>query len=136
MLYFLLLTIPFFPPQQTGTLTIHAEKIQHTDGRAVVSLFRAEDAMPKQPFRKESGIIMNGKATIVFDNIPFGEYAAIVFHDENSNGEVDHRWGLPAEPMGFSNEWQLTILSGMPSFKKLRFEYSVSQCEFTIGIQD
>ncbi|MFA6455209.1 MAG: DUF2141 domain-containing protein [Bacteroidota bacterium] len=136
MLFLLLLTKTFFQQQRTESLTIHAEQFQHNNGLAVVSLFRAEDDMPKKPFRKVSGIIMNGKAVIVIDSIPHGEYAAIVFHDENSDGEVDHRWGFPAEPMGFSNGWRLTLFSGMPSFKKLRFEYSESQCEYTIGIQN
>jgi len=55
---------------------------------------------------------------------PYGEYSAILWHDVNGNGTLDHRWEIPAEPMGFSNNWELSILSGMPSFEKLRFEFT------------
>lgn len=136
MLLLLLLTMVSDSQQPAGTLTIRAENLQHNDGLAVVSLFRADDDMPKKPFRKVSGSIINGKATIVFDSIPYGEYAAILFHDENSNGEVDHSWGFPAEPMGFSNGWKLTLFSGMPNFSKLRFEFSGTEIEYSIAIQD
>jgi uncharacterized protein (DUF2141 family) len=34
-----------------------------------------------------------------------GQYAVIVFDDENSNGRLDKTfWGVPTEPHGFSND--------------------------------
>ena len=43
--------------------------------------------------------IAKGKATIVFLNIPYGDYAAILFQDKNANGALDHKFGFPNEPM-------------------------------------
>ena len=31
---------------------------------------------------------------------PYGDYAAILVHDKNKNGIIDHKWGIPAEPLG------------------------------------
>jgi len=107
-------------------LTIVAGNFKSTSGKAVVNLFRQQDDIPKKPFRTGSAKIVNGRATIGFENLPVGYYAAILFHDENSNDIVDHRFGFPNEPMGFSNNWRLSLFSGMPTFEKLKFEFRES----------
>jgi uncharacterized protein (DUF2141 family) len=113
--------------QQPGTLVIEASNFESDEGIAIVNLFREQDDVPKKPFTQATGEIMDGKAKIVFNSIPYGEYAAILFQDENSNGILDHKWGFPNEPMGFSNEWRLTLFSGMPTFIKLKFEFSAQK---------
>ena len=65
---------------------------------------------------------------VEFKNLPYNVYAAIVVHDKNSNGIIDHRFGMPNEPLGFSNNWKLSLFSGMPTFQKLKFS-------FTIGVE-
>ncbi|MBI3586206.1 MAG: DUF2141 domain-containing protein [Ignavibacteriales bacterium] len=118
------------------TLTISAGNFSSDSGRAVVRLFRKEDDLPTKAFMEATSNIINGKSVLTFADIPYGEYAAIVFHDENSNGTLDHNFlGLPKEPMGFSNSWKLTIFSGMPSFSKLKFEFSEERPEYKIDIE-
>lgn len=132
----LLLTTSLFAQHQSGTLTIHIKNFHHAEGMAVATLFREEDEMPKKPFKRETGAITNDTATILFTDIPYGKYAIILFHDENSNGIVDHTVFLPAEPIGFSNNWQLGLFSGMPNFKKLQFTFSEIKNEFSIPVND
>jgi uncharacterized protein (DUF2141 family) len=130
-----LLFITFFcNAQPTGTLTIDATNFKSDKGVAIVHLFRIQDDIPKKPFQEASRVILNGQAGIVLHNLSYGDYAVIVFHDENSNGILDHRLGFPNEPMGFSNDWKLSLFSGMPTFTKLRFEFSESKarCRITI----
>lgn len=125
---FLCISMNAFSQSQTSgrdTLTIYASNFSSDSGRAVVRLFRKEDDLPTKAFMEVTGNIIHGKSVLTFADIPFGEYAAIVYHDENLNGVLDHNFlGLPKEPMGFSNGWKLTIFSGMPSFPKLKFEFS------------
>jgi len=124
------------PMSSKDTLTINAGNFKSDSGQAVVMLFRKEDDLPAKPFMKTTGAIHNLKSVFIFADIPFGEYAAILLHDENSNGMVDHSWlGFPKEPLGFSNGWELTIFSGMPSFAKLVFEFSKQKLEYKIDIQ-
>jgi uncharacterized protein (DUF2141 family) len=124
------------PMRYSDTLTIDAGNFSSDSGRAVVMLFREVDDLPKTPFMKAAGAIQNGKSVILFANIPFGEYAAILYHDLNSNGILDHNWlGFPKEPKGFSNCWKLTIFSGMPSFSQLKFEFSPIKAVFKIDIE-
>jgi uncharacterized protein (DUF2141 family) len=109
--------------QQTGTLIIEASNFETSNGVAVVHLFRAQDDVPGKPFLQMKGEIIDGKSKIMFKTIPIGEYAAILFHDENANGILDHKFGFPHEPLGFSNGWRLSLFSGMPSFTKLKFRF-------------
>jgi uncharacterized protein (DUF2141 family) len=107
-----------------GNLIFLADNFKSNKGKAMVKLFLKSDDVTKKPFLQAKAFIENGKAEIIITDLPFGEYAAILWHDENGNGILDHRWGMPAEPMGFSNNWKLSFLSGMPTFDKLRFEFT------------
>lgn len=131
-------TIAFSQSQTSGkdTLTIYASNFSSDSGRAVVRLFRNEDDLPTKAFMEATSNIINGKSVLAFTDIPFGEYAAILFQDENSNSTLDHNFlGLPKEPLGFSNNWKLTIFSGMPSFPKLKFEFSEQKRDCKIDIE-
>lgn len=119
---FLFITI-FCEAQQVGTLTIDATNFANNKGVANIQLFREQDDIPKKPFMNVKGEIVNGKAKMMFSEIPFGNYAAILFHDENADGILDHKFGFPNENMGFSNQWKLSLFSGMPSFIKLEFKF-------------
>ncbi|MBI2430270.1 MAG: DUF2141 domain-containing protein [Ignavibacteriales bacterium] len=130
----ILFVTTLFAEQPTGTLTIRTQHFLNDGGSAVVNLFREHDEIPKKPWRIEKGNIVDGASTIIFENVPYGAYAVIVFHDENSNGILDHTLFLPAEPMGFSNEWELTLFSGMPSFEKLRFRFTEQSAEIVIAV--
>lgn len=121
--------------QSVGLLTISAANFGNNKGKAVIHLFRKEDDAPGKPFMQSTAAIVDGKAMIVFQNIAYGDYAAILFQDENANGELDHRFGFPNEPMGFSNEWNLTLFSGMPTFSKLKFQFSESKTNLIIAIR-
>ena len=54
------------------------------------------------------------KAIIVIENVPEGEYSFIVFHDENSDGELEKTWyGMPKEGIANSGNHtkdQITII--------------------------
>jgi uncharacterized protein (DUF2141 family) len=55
-------------------------------------------------------------ASFVFADLPRGDYAVILFHDENGNGKLDMNfWGVPTEPYGFSNDAQGFL--GPPAIK-------------------
>jgi uncharacterized protein (DUF2141 family) len=109
--------------QETGPLTIHISNFQSSEGLAVVNIFRERDEIPKKPFMSLKAPVENGKAEILVGELPNGNYAVIAYHDENSNGMLDHKLGFPNEPLGFSNAWELGLFSGMPTFRKLKFAH-------------
>jgi uncharacterized protein (DUF2141 family) len=54
-----------------------------------------------------------------FDELPVGNYALAIFHDENGNGKLDTRLGIPMEGVGFSRNPHLTF--GPPGFLAASF---------------
>jgi uncharacterized protein (DUF2141 family) len=58
--------------------------------------------------------------TFRFDNIPPGEYALALFHDENSNNELDQNFlRIPQEGFGFSNNAMGNF--GPPKYEDAKF---------------
>ncbi|MBL4656339.1 MAG: DUF2141 domain-containing protein [Bacteroidia bacterium] len=131
----LMTIIPAFAQNNSrGTLTIKTDNFSHDKGQAVIKLFQKDEDVFGEAFIQLDETIKNGKVVFTLENIPFKDYAATLFHDENSNGILDHKFGFPNEPMGFSNNWKLTLFSGMPNFDKLSFKFSIQESEHQISI--
>lgn len=74
---------------------------------------------------KLKGMIKNNKATLIYDNVPFGKYALTVHHDLNNNGIMDRNFiGYPKEGFGLSRN--PTILLSVPDFEECEFELNSS----------
>ncbi|WCT73267.1 DUF2141 domain-containing protein [Sphingomonas naphthae] len=54
-----------------------------------------------------------------FADLPSGAYAIALFHDENGNGKLDTRLGIPLEGVGFSRNPKLWF--GPPRFSAAQF---------------
>ncbi len=62
---------------------------------------------------------MDGRAVYSITNVPPGEYALLVYYDENGNARIDKNFiGIPREPLGFSNEYNP---KGPPSYARAAF---------------
>ncbi len=68
-----------------------------------------------------------------FDDLPAGSYAIALFHDENGNGRMDTRFGLPTEGFGFSNNPR--TYWGPPSFAAARFVVGSAAVAETVRIR-
>jgi outer membrane protein len=62
---------------------------------------------------------LDGRDLYHIENIPSGEYALLVYYDENNNGKIDKNFiGIPREPLGFSNRYEP---KGPPSYSRAAF---------------
>jgi uncharacterized protein (DUF2141 family) len=106
-------------------LVVHASGFKHARGRAVARVFVAGEELSGPGHATAEADISGSEATITFPSLRPGEYAVIVFHDENGNGVVDHGTFGPSEPLGFSNGFRLRLLLlRFPTFEKLKFVLS------------
>ena len=106
-----------------GDLTIHATGFAHARGHAVAKLFAPGDNV-LGPGRWQVGMPIDGDAAVFrFKGLLAGRYAAVVFHDENDNGVIDHGLLGPSEPLGFSGGFVLSLVSGRPDFERLEFDF-------------
>lgn len=107
-------------------------------GQAIVSLHNSDETFPKpsKALIRRSVKIVNGKAQILFDNLPPGRYAVAVVHDRNSNNRLDFKW-FPyphiEEHAGVSNN--PTSLIGPPSFKQAVFVLGQKDLDIDIVMQ-
>jgi uncharacterized protein (DUF2141 family) len=111
------------PAPKDACLGVVASGFSSAVGHAILRLYRPGDDVTRPPPVSRPVAIKDGGARWCLDVGP-GDYAVVVLHDLNDNGRVDHNiLGIPAEPLGFSGGFRLGLLSGFPTFAKLRFSY-------------
>lgn len=86
------------------TVTVLVTNIPTNEGKMHFGLY-TEGTFIKAPADYGQTIgIENNTATVVFENIPPGEYAISCYQDKNLNERFDFEPnGMPAEPYGISN---------------------------------
>ncbi len=110
-----------------GDLEITVEGIRNDEGNVMVAL---HDESGREGFPGANGAIAAqwmraapGSLRFVFLDLPPGQYAVAVFHDENGNDELDtNLLGIPTEGTGFSRNAQGNF--GPPSFNDAAVEIS------------
>lgn len=68
------------------------------------------------------------------DDLPYGNYAIAVYHDKNTNGELDtNLLGIPKEAYGFSNNARGRF--GPASWSDAHFTINSKQSEMVIEVK-
>lgn len=125
MFAFLSLIAPF-ENTSTCSITLTVNDVESTKGYVVISLYRNN---PKD-FPDESAIYKTAKVKAsaksvkyTFNNLPKGDYAIIVFHDKNNDGDCNTNFvGIPTEGYGFSRNVRPKLT--VPSFNDVKFSVS------------
>jgi uncharacterized protein (DUF2141 family) len=115
-----------FAGETSGDLTIQVGGFSNDRGQVIANLFCEGDDIMKidKAYLQARGTIVGNRAQPVFRNLKYGKYAVTVFYDKNGNGTLDHNFlHFPAEPLGFSNNFRMGMISGLPSFEKLQFDF-------------
>jgi uncharacterized protein (DUF2141 family) len=109
--------------QSTGNIEIRITGLRNTKGKVNVNLFNKNDGFPDDPMKSfgwKTVKIVPDTVVIVFEELPYGNYAVSVLHDENSNGKMEKNFfGIPKEGFAFSNNYAPRLKS--PSFKDAMF---------------
>lgn len=109
---------------EQNSLTVEVENLRNSKGIVQITLYNKDGSIPdehyKNHFKMEKVSIINGRSQCTFSNLPKGNYAVNILHDENSNGKIDKGLILPKEGIGFSN-YSSIGLTNRPNFKKASF---------------
>lgn len=111
---------PIVAVSHTG-LTLTIEGVRSDRGKIMAALLKA-DATAGVARRVNATMTtpIVGTTTIHFDGLEPGDYAVQLFHDENSNGEMDSNlFGIPSEGYAFSNRARASF--GPPKFAQMKF---------------
>jgi len=116
-------------------VTLNITKTRNSTGNICLSVFNKAEGWPSSA---DAAIIKRCVPAVVDSQLidlglpANGRYAIAVFHDENTNGDIDKTGGLgiPKEGFGFSSNPPLKI--GAPSFDEVAI--SVGTTELTTEI--
>lgn len=107
---------------EPGSVTVTVEDFDAAEGQLLVALFRAQDGFPSDPDRAAQKRVVQLSGVpdpIRFEGVPAGAFAVSVFHDLDSDFELDTNWlGIPSERWGVTNDAEGWL--GPPKFSKAR----------------
>lgn len=107
-------------PAEANMLAVEVTDIRSDKGAIMASLLKAN--LEKGIAEQVKGVreaARPGRLTLTFDGLEPGEYAVMLYHDENGNGEMDRNlFGLPQEGYGFSNAAKGSF--GPPKFRDMK----------------
>jgi len=121
-----------------GDITVVITNLRNTDGEILISLYDRAEGFP----RDRDAIIRaaavapdaSGQITTIFEDLPHGDYAIAVLHDEdNSQGMTFGVFHLPKEGYCFSNNVKVRFKP--PKFKKTKFTLDGEQVTQTLKMR-
>jgi uncharacterized protein (DUF2141 family) len=116
-------------------LTVVVEGLKSSSGTVAIALYDSEGAYDAREGAVRSAFveIEGGSCVWTVEGLPPGEYAAMLYHDRNGNGELDARKvGPPKEPYGFSNDARAPF--GPPAFESARFTLDRGKTEIRVRV--
>jgi len=137
VLVFASLPVPTFAQPPCPGIHVKILNIRNSTGTVACALFEAPKGFPHEFLKFATNImiikIRKSQARCDFEDIPPGNYAMAVVHDENMNGKLDANWvGIPTEGYGFSNNAK--ALLGAPSFSAASFRYEGQSINMTMRL--
>lgn len=120
---------------ETGKLIVTIVGFENDEGTCWFGLDNS-----KEVYESEDSVfigkilpIKDQVATIEIDSLRYGEYAIRIFHDENSNEELDTNFlGIPSEDYGFSNN--ASAWFGPPRWEKAKFFFQQEELMIEISV--
>lgn len=120
-----------------GRIEVSISGLKNNHGQVGILLFDRQEGFPatrEKAVREILLPIQNGNLRHTFTDVPFGEYAVSVMHDENLNKKLDvNFFGMPTEGNGVSNNVKNRL--GPPKFGQAAFKFDRPSYSVAIKIQ-
>lgn len=117
-------------------LDIGIEGLRSARGDVLICLTQDPKHFPDcsgDPARRALRIAASAAASAHIDGVVPGDYALSLIHDENGNGRLDTRLGIPREGVGFSRNPRLMF--GPPKFSAVRFTVGGAKAATTVRLR-
>ncbi len=126
LIFYLVFLMTGFINGQKVTLTIQTNGFKNNDGKVRVGVYNSEGHFLNETFMNTAAEIKNGKATVVFKEVPVGTYAVSIYHDENNSGVLERgMFGIPKEDTACSNNAKGKM--GPPKYEDAKFKLTADQ---------
>ncbi len=125
-------TVP--EPAFAVELTVEIKGIASSTGDIYVALYDKAEKWMKTSLSGSKVAAKKGSVSVTFKDLPDGDYAISLYHDENSNGKMDSNViGIPTEPYAFSNDAAGNF--GPASFEQAKFKVDGEKKNIVINIK-
>ena len=117
-----MLIVPLTGAADNGVLDVNIEKMRNQKGTVHACLTQAASTFPNckaDPAAIRLSQPASAGTHLQFKNVPPGDYALALIHDEDSNGKLDTVMKIPKEGFGFSGN--PAIRMGPPKYESARF---------------
>lgn len=117
-------------------LVVRIADLRNHDGQLIFGVFRAARGFPSDAARSVNWQVRaaRGDSGRFEVELPPGEYAASILHDENANNKMDQNLiGVPTEGYGVTNNPKPRFRAA--KFKEALFTLPPSGAEVTISVQ-
>jgi uncharacterized protein (DUF2141 family) len=119
-----------------GVLSVVITDFKNDKGTVVVMLYNSVEGFPQSAGKALKVMtlpIVNKQSHADFGDLPFGEYAVSVYHDQNGNKKLDTNFlGIPNEGVGNSNNAKGHF--GPPKYSDAKFMFTSDKQTITIKI--
>jgi uncharacterized protein (DUF2141 family) len=117
-----------------GRINVKVEGLRNSKGNVLAALFATEEGFPFEAEKaalRTYGMIAYGKTEFPIEDVPYGDYALVLFHDESADGRFDLLPnGAPAE--GYGIPGNRAFRYGPPTFPRASFRLKEPAVEFAI----
>ncbi len=120
----------------TGDVAVRVTNLRSNHGQVLACLTSDAKDFPdcsKDPRARKRILPAQYGMQFTFPDVPPGEYAIALLHDENGNGKADKALMVPKEGFGFSRNAKLRL--GPPRFSSAAFEVEDMRVEHTIKMR-
>jgi uncharacterized protein (DUF2141 family) len=115
-------------------LSIEIKGVTSETGSVLVALYDKADMWMKTAIKYAKVSAKKEGVSVVLKDLPEGEYAASIYHDENDNGKFDtNALGMPIEPYAFSNDASGNF--GPPSYEQAKFKVDAVKKSIVINFK-
>jgi uncharacterized protein (DUF2141 family) len=123
----------FFSSATAANLTVTIADVATAEGEIMLVIYDSENNFRKTETIATRKPAIKGNMVFSFPDLTAGDYALMVFHDRNGNGELDtNLMGMPKEPWGGSLQGKSVF--GAPGWSDTRFELADDGTSITITL--
>jgi uncharacterized protein (DUF2141 family) len=130
------LSLLFLLTQQNtkNEILVSISGLKNQKGQVLIYLFASKTGFPtefKSAFKSGKANISGSVSQYIFSEIPPGNYAIAIVHDENGDTKLDTNFiGIPSEGIGVSNNPKGTL--GPPKFDDAVFTHQNGTTKISI----
>ena len=119
ILFLAVLSLNTSNSEEKRKITATVVNVTSNTGKVSFALYTKEHFLIEPTLAKTAKIV-DGKSTVVFENVTPGEYAIVCYHDKNDNNTMDFQPnGMPMEDYGASNN---IMTFGPPKYNSAKFD--------------